>query len=60
MLYLLGITLPELVEVIEGEQVTWGYALDIGCGTGTNAIYLAQQRKMENISGYEVACFICW
>jgi SAM-dependent methyltransferase len=37
-----GITPPELVEVIEGEQVTRGYALDVGCGTGTNAIYLAK------------------
>lgn len=49
LLYLLGrspwdtgITPPELVEVIEGGQVARGYALDIGCGTGTNAIYLAQ------------------
>lgn len=37
-----GITPPELIEVIEREQITRGYALDIGCGTGTNAIYLAQ------------------
>jgi cyclopropane fatty-acyl-phospholipid synthase-like methyltransferase len=49
LLYLLGrspwdtgITPPELVEVIESEQVAKGYALDIGCGTGTNAIYLAK------------------
>jgi len=49
MAYLLGrspwdtdITPPELIEVIENGQVTPGYALDIGCGTGTNAIYLAQ------------------
>ncbi|MFC2045254.1 class I SAM-dependent methyltransferase [Chloroflexota bacterium] len=37
-----GITPPELVEVVEGGQVPAGHALDIGCGTGTNVIYLAR------------------
>jgi SAM-dependent methyltransferase len=37
-----GITPPELVELIEGGRVQPGRALDIGCGTGTNAVYLAQ------------------
>jgi cyclopropane fatty-acyl-phospholipid synthase-like methyltransferase len=49
LLYLLGktpwdtgITPPELVRVVESGQVPPGRALDLGCGTGTNVIYLAQ------------------
>jgi SAM-dependent methyltransferase len=38
-----GVTPPELVEVVEGAQaLPPGRALDLGCGTGTNVIYLAQ------------------
>lgn len=38
-----GIPPPELVEVIEGpDALEPGRALDLGCGTGTNAISLAQ------------------
>jgi SAM-dependent methyltransferase len=37
-----GITPPELRAVVEGGQVGPGRALDLGCGTGTNVIYLAQ------------------
>ncbi len=37
-----GITPPEIVSVIESGKVPVGRALDLGCGTGTNAIYLAQ------------------
>jgi SAM-dependent methyltransferase len=37
-----GITPPELVELVESGQVPPGRALDIGCGTGTNVIFLAQ------------------
>ena len=37
-----GITPPELRAVVESGQVQPDRALDIGCGTGTNVIYLAR------------------
>ncbi|TEU17501.1 MAG: methyltransferase domain-containing protein, partial [Anaerolineales bacterium] len=47
--YLLGrppwdteVTPPEVVELIEGEGLSPGRALDLGCGTGTNCIYLVR------------------
>ncbi|MBN1310444.1 MAG: class I SAM-dependent methyltransferase [Anaerolineae bacterium] len=38
-----GITPPEITHLIEEEKLPPGRALDLGCGTGTNAIYLARQ-----------------
>jgi SAM-dependent methyltransferase len=38
-----GITPPEIVSMIESGKVPIGRALDLGCGTGTNAITLAQR-----------------
>ena len=35
--------LPALMALVESGRLSSGRALDLGCGTGTNAIYLAQQ-----------------
>lgn len=41
-----GITPPEVVAAIEGEHaLPAGRALDLGCGTGTNVLYLAQHGR---------------
>lgn len=37
-----GITPPEIVHLVEDGIVPPGCAIDLGCGTGTNIIYLAQ------------------
>jgi SAM-dependent methyltransferase len=37
-----GIPAPELIRFIAGKQP--GNAIDVGCGTGTNLLYLAQQK----------------
>ncbi|MFN2581545.1 MAG: class I SAM-dependent methyltransferase [Candidatus Dormibacteria bacterium] len=38
-----GVTPPELIELVEGDSaLAPGRALDLGCGTGTNVIYLAK------------------
>lgn len=49
-----SVTPPELVEAVEGAQaLPAGRALDIGCGTGTNSIYLA--RHGWHVTGIDFA-----
>jgi SAM-dependent methyltransferase len=39
-----GVPPPELVEVVDGPPATRpGRALDLGCGSGTNVVYLSQR-----------------
>jgi SAM-dependent methyltransferase len=39
-----GVPAPELVEVVEGPPAARpGRALDLGCGSGTNVVYLSQR-----------------
>lgn len=40
-----GITPPEVVEMFASGAVPPGPTLDIGCGTGTNVIYMARQGR---------------
>ena len=38
-----GVSPPELIDLVDGERaLPTGRALDLGCGTGTNAVYLAE------------------
>ena len=47
-----GIVSRELVRVLQEEHVAPGCAVELGCGTGTNAVHLAQQ-------GFEVVAADC-
>lgn len=49
-----GVTPPELVALVEGPQaIAPDYALDLGCGTGTNSLYLA--RHGWHVTGIDFA-----
>ncbi len=49
-----GISPPELTEFIEGpDHAPAGKAVDIGCGTGTNVLYMA--RHGWNVTGIDFA-----
>jgi SAM-dependent methyltransferase len=40
-----GETPPEVIAAFQGGAILEGPALDLGCGTGTNVIYMAQQGR---------------
>lgn len=53
-----GVTPPELIEVVERGGLRPGRALDLGCGTGTNVIYLA--RRGFDAVGVDAAWLALW
>ena len=38
-----GLVSRELRRIVEASEITHGAAIEFGCGTGTNAVYLAEQ-----------------
>jgi SAM-dependent methyltransferase len=48
-----GITPPEIVSLVEGGRIPPGRAIDLGCGTGTNVLYL--QRHGFDATGVDIS-----
>jgi cyclopropane fatty-acyl-phospholipid synthase-like methyltransferase len=48
-----GLPADELVELVESGRIKAGKVLDIGCGTGTNVLYLAE--KGFDASGVDIS-----
>jgi cyclopropane fatty-acyl-phospholipid synthase-like methyltransferase len=40
-----GVVPPEVIQAFQAGNIPAGPALDLGCGTGTNVIYMAQQGR---------------
>jgi SAM-dependent methyltransferase len=52
------VTPPEVVALVEGGSIPPGRALDLGCGTGTNCIYLA--RHGWQVVGVDFSVVAIW
>jgi SAM-dependent methyltransferase len=52
------VTPPEVVELFEGGGLPAGRALDLGCGTGTNCVYLA--RHGWQVVGVDFSAVAIW
>lgn len=52
------VTPPEVVELFEGGELPIGRALDLGCGTGTNCVYLA--RHGWQVVGVDFSVVAIW
>jgi methyl halide transferase len=48
-----GVPSKELIRVLDEESIPPGRAVELGCGTGTNAIYLAS--RGFDVTGFDVA-----
>jgi len=42
-----GVVPPEVIQTFQAGDIPAGPALDLGCGTGTNVVYMAQQGRQS-------------